>query len=404
MSGHIGRRTATQAALAAVIVGVIAGCGSSSTTTTVTTKTQTTAQGISRGTQVAVHNTAPTANSTGTLQPAPFAANSIALLAQESLPQFFSADSPWNQPVDTLPVDPNSAQLLNLASLRIGANEVPGRVGLVTQRRFVPQGLYINTVRWTDAVVTDQGAPLTRVFCRQVFCGPDAVGLTSLPIPSGVNPDPRYDGWFTAITTQRDVAYDLWRARRQVDGSVSFQYVKKWNLAGTGYQPPYSVSARGSGLPLFAGLITINDMRTGTINHALAISVPGPAQRNFVAPASSTDGNGLTNSLPEGARIRLRANFVMNRVPNGANRRMADAVVAALVKYGAIVVDRAAVPTLYAQKDVAARYFQGNELQSLHLSDFEVVALPPRIPYPNPKITQIGPRFTPTTGVFAFGG
>jgi hypothetical protein len=132
--------------------------------------------------------------------------------------------------------------------------------------------------------------------------------------------------------------------------------------------------------------------------------VPGPSQRNFVSPASSTDGNGTINSLPEGARIRLKANMLLGKVPNGANRRLADAIVAALVRYGAIVVDRAAVPTLYAQKDVAARFLQGNEIQSLHLGDFQVVALPARITYPNPKVTQVGPQFTPATYGFGGGG
>ncbi|HUZ29576.1 MAG TPA: hypothetical protein VMU90_10070 [Solirubrobacteraceae bacterium] len=382
------------------VTTALAACGSSTSTTTTHAQT---ASGVNRGTQVSTRsNTAPTADSTGTLDPSRFTPTNVSVVAGETLPQIFAMGSPWNQPVDTLPVDPNSAQLLTLASQRIGAVEVPGQSGVVTQRRFVPDGVFINTTRWTDPVVTDQAGAATKVFCRQRFCGPDAVGLSSLTLPTGVNPDPRFDGWFTAINTQLDVAYDLWRARRQVDGSISFQYVKKWNLAGSGYQSPYNVSARGSGLPLFAGMITLADLRSGQINHALAISVPGPSQRNFVTPASSTDGNGSVNSLPEGARIRLKANTLLGKTPSGASRRLADAIVVALVRYGAIVVDRSAVPTLYAQKDVAARFLQGNEIQSLHLSDFQVVGLPPRIAYPNPKVTQVGPQFTPTT--FGFGG
>ena len=56
-------------------------------------------------------------------------------------------------------------------------------------------------------------------------------------------------------------------------------------------------------------------------------------------------------------------------------QRMSDAIVAALRTYGAIVVDRAAVPTLYAQRDVTSDMIAGNELASLHLDDFEVVEL-----------------------------
>jgi hypothetical protein len=71
---------------------------------------------------------------------------------------------------------------------------------------------------------------------------------------------------------------------------------------------------------------------------------------------------------------------------------MADAIVAALRTYGAIVVDRAKVPTLYAQRDVTADMISGNELQGLHMEDFEVIKTGERFVYP-PRDT------TDTTGL-----
>jgi len=63
-------------------------------------------------------------------------------------------------------------------------------------------------------------------------------------------------------------------------------------------------------------------MQNGQIDHALAISVPAPATRNYVPPASTTDGNGATGSLPEGARIRLKADAQLHPQtqlpPNGS--------------------------------------------------------------------------------------
>jgi hypothetical protein len=50
--------------------------------------------------------------------------------------------------------------------------------------------------------------------------------------------------------------------------------------------------------------------------------------------------------------------------------------------YGAIVVDRASVPTLYAQRGAVSDRLVGNELQGLTLDDFEVVTLPPLLQYP----------------------
>ena len=363
---------------------LLAGCGVATGAGTTTAKTDRSHAGT-------------TANSRGSLAPAAVGGvcdptnpatgetTSSAAPASEtgaSFSRFFAPSSPWNEQVDNLPDAPGSPRLLSLAGKRLVPVEQAGQRGIEAIYRPVKSGLTINTCSWTDPIVTEQGGRPTRVFCRQAQCGPDAAGLTTLPIPSDVNPDPRYDGWFTVLDGATGVAYDFWRARRQADGSISYAYVKKWNVDGSGYQAPYQVSARGSGLPLFAGEITLGDLRSGQINHALAISVPGAAEGSFVAPASSTDGDGPVDSLPEGARIRLKPGVRVRDLPHGADGRVAEAIVAALVRYGAIVVDRAVVPTLYAQRDVSGRYVIGSELRSITLNDFEVVAMPRRYEYP----------------------
>ena len=301
--------------------------------------------------------------------------------------RLFAATSPWNTRVDGEPVDEASSRMINRAQFRVGVVEDATTVRTVPRRITDP--LYINTVSWTVPVVA--GGEPTAVVCRQSQCGngDDTVTLT---IPADVDPDPRYDGWFTIVDAGDNVAYDLWRARREDDDSISYHYMKKWALDGPGYQEPGSVGARGSGLPLFAGLIRPGELEAGLIEHALAISVPGPAQNSYVQPASSTDGNGEANSLPEGARIRLKADVVPERPRDprtgkpirltAQQQRMSDAIVLTLRTYGAIVVDRAEVPTLYAQRDVTADLIQGNELQGLTLDDFEVVQLGQRYPYP----------------------
>jgi len=210
--------------------------------------------------------------------------------------RFFAADSPWNTRIDGAGVDDRSSQMIGLARERVGVVQRNGTEELVRQRRIVNEGVYINTERWTTAVVA--GGEPTKLVCRQIVCG-DGADTTTLSIPSDVDPDPRFDGWFTVFDVSKPIAYDLWRARREDDGTISYNFMRKWDLDGSGFQAPQTVSARGSGLPLFAGLIRPKELEAGLINHALAISVPGPAQSVFVEPASSTDGNGRVNSLRE---------------------------------------------------------------------------------------------------------
>ncbi|MCW2845508.1 MAG: hypothetical protein JWN22_3424 [Nocardioides sp.] len=303
--------------------------------------------------------------------------------------RFFNDSSPWNARVDSGRIDARSARMISEARERVGVVERAGSQAPITERRQVNAGLYINTEAWTTPVVA--GGQPTSLVCRQLVCG-DGHDNMILNIPDDVDPDPRYDGWFTVFDTNSSVAYDLWRARREDDGSISYHFMRKWDLNGPGYSEPQVVGARGSGLPLFAGLIRPGELESGEIQHALAISVPGPAQNFFVQPASSTDGNGRTTSLPEGARIRLKANVVLPPPVDprtgktiklsAQQQRLADAIVACLRTYGAIVVDRAAVPTLYAQRDVTSGLIRGNELQGLRLDDFEVMQLGRRYQYP----------------------
>lgn len=307
--------------------------------------------------------------------------------------QFFNDSSPWNQRIDTVRVDPNSDQMIEAAHYRVGVEERTSGESYAREIR-IDGGLFINTTRWTVPVVSG-GSP-TSLVCRQLVCG-DGANTTVLNIPDDVDPDPRFDGWYTVFDTASSTAYDLWRARRENDDTISYNYMRKWDLNGPGFSEPYHEGARGSGLPLFAGLIRPGELESGEIKHALAISLPGPAQGSFVQPASSTDGNGRVTSIPEGARIRLKRDVVLPPPIDPLTgkvikltklqQRLADAIVACLRTYGAIVVDRAAVPTLYAQRDVTGNLIRGNELQGLVLGDFEVLPLGHKYPYPPDRET-----------------
>jgi hypothetical protein len=311
--------------------------------------------------------------------------------------RFFAASSPWNTPVNNPTIDPNSDQYIKLANQTTVVVQRPNNEMPLLQVHNVTQGLYINTVAWTDTVVS--GGTSTNIQCRQIICG-DNAGISALDIPQDSSPNPLYDGWFSVL--QGGFGYDFWRGRRLNSNTLSYLYMRKWDLSGPGYGAPGSVSARGSGLPLFAGIITPQELAQGSILHALAISLPGPAKRYYVRPASATDGAGSLNSLPEGSRIILKPSAVLTPpinpstgkpIPQTAiQKRAADSIAWTLRHYGAIVVDRAAVPTLYAEANVTSKYISGNEVQGLHLSDFEVVQInkkyqdPPANQLPNGKV------------------
>lgn len=441
--------------LAGASVGAVAGCGSGGDSKTTPTRTVTKVRTVAG---IPTSTGATGATSTTSTVPGTDSVTQIGSPDSTGIIRPFAANSPWNTLIQSVDVDPNSARMMRLARERIGVTESTNVAQSGRRRRLLNDPVFINLHRWTTPVVDETNAVETPVVCRQPplppkvdLCG-DGWTLNSLLIPGGDDPHPEFDGWYTVLNRRQGFAYDLWRARRSSDGTtISYQFMRRWDLNGPGFLQPNTPSARGSGLPLFAGLILPEEIQAGRIDHALAISVPAPAQRNYVQPASSTDGVGQLNSLPEGARIRLKASVTLRSIqrrfgdprcsdplfglrnahnnrkrlcsryefPSRTNRVAAAAIITALHRYGAIVVDRALVPTLYgkfnAQWNKSLRdddgllldsrgvpfrrgvrreitpLLRGNEVGGLRLSDFEVARLGPIYRFPSRTTTTIAP-------------
>jgi len=435
-------------ALLALALGVTAafvadGCGGGSKTKTTTTTTNNIIVVPSQGATVATTSTTSTIPGTSTV-------TSIGSTSSAGIIRPFAENSPWNTSIEAASVDPNSDRMMRQARERIGGVETNARGDVTVQRKLFNDPLFINEHRWTPVVVDEASGVPTRTLCRQIplpppndYCG-DGWLINGLPVPFGDDPHPEFDGWYTVLDRRAGIEYDFWRARRATNSSgISYQFMREWDLNGPGFLVPNEVSARGSGLPYMGGLILPEEIEAGHVDHALAMSVPAPSQRFYVQPASSTDGNGRVTSLPEGARIRLKPGVTLRSIehrfvdlrcndplfglrndtrrkicvhytfPARTNQSAARALITALHVYGAIVVDRASVPTLYAKfngpwgqrlrgadgrlldsngkafNDGSSNHqgtplLRGNELQGIRLTDFEVVKLPPLHRFPNP--------------------
>src|SRR2546422_7690258 len=124
-------------------------------------------------------------------------------------------------------------------------------------------------------------------------------------------------------------------------------YAADWNgghpTAGSGavfdmrsnaMRPAGWTSADAAGLPILPGLVRYEEIASGSINHAIRITVPR-TQNAYIWPArhfasSRTDAN----LPPMGLWLRLRADFDISSFP-----RDAQIILQALKKHGAIVAD-----------------------------------------------------------------
>ena len=118
----------------------------------------------------------------------------------------------------------------------------------------------------------------------------------------------------TILQPSTDELWEFWIAQDEADGwHAAWGGAMKGVSTSPGYYSPsswpgasWSWGAGASSLPVLAGMITVADLESGHIDHALSMAVPDPRSGVFALPAPRTDGDSTDPSaLPEGAHLRL---------------------------------------------------------------------------------------------------
>lgn len=182
------------------------------------------------------------------------------------------------------------------------------------------------------------------------------------------------------------------------DGSIAiWPFAKTWTASLRG---DVCTSADAGGLSIGALLFNADEIKAGSINHAIRLILPNPriACRTYVRPATHTTGpsncagwapapttdlseapqaNGNDEpGIPYGSRLRLKASYNLSGLSASA-----QVVARALQKYGMILADGGQI-ALTAQSDAGtqAKYselgFSARSLSALQVTDFEVVPPP----------------------------
>jgi hypothetical protein len=105
--------------------------------------------------------------------------------------------------------------------------------------------------------------------------------------------------------------------------------------------------ATGTSLPAVGGLITLEDLEKGKIEHALAMAVPNARYKEWALPAHRADGASTeATSLPEGAHLRLdpSLNLTALKLPH-----LIFLMAEAAQRYGIVVRDRSPNIVFYGQ-------------------------------------------------------
>jgi hypothetical protein len=254
------------------------------------------------------------------------------------LGRLFATNSVWNAPV---PADAK----LDPASHRLVAN----LAGMAKAEGVAGTGPFVQTTSYSTPVYVV--GPFQRDARVAIDTDQNSVWVDSLqgasnavPIPSGAEPASGTDSQITIYQPSTDRLWEYWDFRRQ-----GGRWHARWGGAidhvstSPGYYSPSSWSgalsvwgASATSLPLAAGMMTLNELRAGHIDHALAMTVPEARASVAAWPAQRTDGYGTAADLPEGAHLRLDPKL---DIPAMHLPKFVEMMALAAQRYGIVVRD-----------------------------------------------------------------
>jgi len=260
--------------------------------------------------------------------------------------RFFSPSSFWNAPLPAeAAIDPQSAAITGAFETTI---ELELQAG---------SGPWINTTDYSVPIYTvpaDQ--PTVPVQLLSQFHSPSLQSAwREVPLPPQARASADSDRHLVVWQPSSDRLWEFWRLA-QLDGSWSAAWggamrnvSSNAGVYGPGAWPGAESwwGSSASSLSLAGGLITLEDLQRGEIDHGLAIAIPNVRAGFYTPPAQRTDGTSDSPlALPEGACLRLDPDLDLAalRLP-----RLTLMIAEAAQRYGIVVRDRAKVAHFFAQ-------------------------------------------------------
>ena len=210
-------------------------------------------------------------------------------------------------------------------------------------------GSWINTSAYSTPVYTvPAGQPTVRVQLDNVQTDLQAA-WERVPIPSNAVPAIGTDGHMVVWQPSTDTMWEFWRASKQLDGWHAVYGGRMKNVStNPGYfTDPPSWGATATSLPLIGGLMRIDELKAGRIDHALAMAIPQARANVYSWPAQRTDGNvDNPDAIPEGTRFRIDPKLDLRTLKMSRTTRiMAEAA----QRYGIVVRDLAGSVVFYGE-------------------------------------------------------
>lgn len=286
--------------------------------------------------------------------------------------QVFPPDNPWNQVVTNWPLHPNSKNIV-------------ASIGTEKPLRYNPDMSFV-------LVPADQ----PRVAVKLIGY-PDESDKGPYPVPENVP----IEGWpadyqrnprFRSLTledVQRDklklggdrhglvvdpvnrMLYEFYTLRK-TDAGWQASQASIFDLKSNALRPAGWTSADAAGLPIFPAVVRYDELKRGSINHALRVTVR-KTRRAYIAPATHFASRQTDPNFPRmGERLRLRQDFDVSSFSPEVRT-----ILQALKKYGMFVADNGIEWAISVAPDERIPVLH-EELRKVKGAEFEVVVAPTR--------------------------
>jgi hypothetical protein len=262
-------------------------------------------------------------------------------------PRWFDRDSVWNAPLDAdAPLHPDSDRLTARLQREVATQQAKRYGPWINIHEFSTP---VYEVGPDQATVEVRDAPGDEVFPPAM-----AEAFKEVPIPADARPAAGTDGHMVIWQPSTDTLWEFWVAVKGADG-----WTARWGgrMENVSESPGYfqgeqrDWGATATSLPLVGGLVTLEDVQAGVIDHALAMAIPDGKYDAVAWPAQRTDGQDIAaDAIPEGTRFRLdpELDLAALRLP-----RLTHMLAEAAQRYGIVVRDKAVSVVAFFGEDPA---------------------------------------------------
>jgi hypothetical protein len=280
--------------------------------------------------------------------------NPSGLVTEKRFQRFFSDASFWNQPIpENAVIDERTERWVKLWETE-------------------PSGINfkLNCDKWTIPVYEVDSATTYHKIGLHFLSDEEKVhwhtskehfghgkGFDTIPIPKTASPDPEADSHMAIIDRAKKLVWDMWALSKDSLGNWKSATGMVYQLEGPGVfnteeigvQDGESVHfygpSRAAGVPAIAGLIMYDEVLEGEIRHKIAAASRFCAYKEFVYPATWTDGF-TEGGIPEGSTVQLDPKLDLSKFSLTKEEII---LCKALQKYGMVLVDIAQGQAIYAE-------------------------------------------------------